>query len=89
LSADYTREDFLSQPGNYSQFDAIAQLTWRASSRVSFLVELAHAHRESDLRSNEYTDDRAWLKVRYGRSLPPPTRPKVPALPAFPNEPRY
>jgi hypothetical protein len=89
VSANYIREDFLNQPGNYSQFDAIAQLTWRASSRVSFLVELARSHRESDLNANSYSDDRAWLKVRYGRSLPPPTQPKVPALPAFPNEPRY
>jgi hypothetical protein len=86
----YLRERFPNLlGGDYNERDATAQVTYRINSRFTMDVELAHTRRQDDLAANSYTDDRVWLKFRYGRALPPPKPAIVPNLPAFPGAPRY
>ena len=89
LYVSYLKEEFRNLGGgNYNQLDTTAQVTYRVNTKLTIDVELARTRRDSDLTSTTYTDDRAWLKIKYGRALPPPTAPIVPPLPAFPNQQR-
>jgi hypothetical protein len=89
LSVSYLKEEFRNLGGgNYNQLDTIAQVTYRINTKLTVDIELARTHRDSDLASQTYTDDRAWLKFKYGRALPPPTTPIVPKLPPFPSQQR-
>jgi hypothetical protein len=86
----YVKEQFRNLlGGDYNELDATAQVTYRINSKFSMDVELARTRREDELDANSYTDDRVWLKFRYGRALPPAKPAIVPNLPAFPGQPRY
>jgi hypothetical protein len=90
VSADYTHDRFTEQNSEFSQWGATAQLTWRAGSMLSLITELTHSRRASTVGSADFIDNRAWVKLRYGRPPKPPGSPgTVPALPSFPSEPHY
>ena len=73
--ANYERDNFYDVLGNSTLGTVSGLLTWRASRMVSVVLEYDHARRESDLRTTEYTDNRGWLKIRYGRT---PDQPPIP-----------
>jgi hypothetical protein len=91
LMANYERDNFYDVLGNSTLGTVSGLLTWRASRMVSVVLEYDHARRESDLRTTEYTDNRGWLKIRYGRTpdQPPGSFVPAPPLPPLPNESRY
>jgi hypothetical protein len=91
LMANYERDSFYDVLGNSTLGTVSGLVTWRASRMVSVVVEYDHARRESDLRTTEYTDNRGWLKIRYGRTpdQPPGSFVPAPPLPPLPNESRY
>ncbi len=85
----YLKEEFRNLlGGNYNQLDTTAQVTYHVNAKLTVDVELARTRRDSDLSTTTYTDDRAWLKIRYGRALPPPPPALVPPLPSFPSRQR-
>ena len=89
LYVSYLKEAFRNLGGgNYNQLDTTAQVTYRINAKLTVDFELARTRRDSDLSSTTYTDDRAWLKIKYGRALPPAPVAVVPQLPAFPNQQR-
>jgi hypothetical protein len=90
LYAIYIREQFNNLlGGDYKQLDATAEMTYHINTKFSVDLEYAHTRRDNGLGSMSYSDNRAWLKLKYGRALPPPRAFVVPSLPAFPREPRY
>jgi hypothetical protein len=64
-------------------------VTWRVGRQLSVVMEYDRSRRESDLRSTEYIDNRAWVKFRFGRGAPLPTGTTVPDLPALPSQSGY
>jgi hypothetical protein len=90
LFAIYTKDQFNNFiGGDYKQFDASAQLTYHVNTRFTVDVEYAHTRRDSALENTTYTDNRAWIKFKYGRALPPPPPGTVPALPGLRRQPLY
>jgi len=86
----YTKDQFANLvASNYRQVDANAQLLYHVNARFTVDVEYAHTRRDSATDVTTYTDNRVWLKFKYGRALPPPPPAAAPALPGLHRQPRY
>ncbi len=89
LSANYERDGFYNVVGNATEYTATALMTWRTGRMVSIVFEYDHSRRESELRTTEYTDNRGWIKIRYGRTPDLAPGNVVPSLPNLPNQPKF
>ncbi len=79
----FLRDQFENTPGSYSQTTSDIKLVWRAGSRLSVNVSYAHTKRQSNLPGTDYTENRVWLSLGYGR---PAQRPPGPATPPLPRQ---
>lgn len=89
LIVTYERDSFVQAANDSNMFTGTAQLTWRASQRLSVITEYAHQRRQSEIRTSEYQDNVVWLRLTYGRVAQAPTGSVVPQLPVLPNQTGY
>jgi Putative beta-barrel porin 2 len=79
LLESYYRQNFENIPGSSSQSITDARLTWQLSRRVSAFLDYTYTKRTSDIASTEFTENRVWISIGYGRPAEVP--PGVPAPP--------
>jgi hypothetical protein len=63
--------------------DTALQLTWRAGSRVSVFLAYYLAKGTSNVTEFQYTENRIWLGITYGRAAEVPPGPPAVRLPAM------
>ena len=68
---------------NDTTTDTSLQLTWRAGSRLSVLVAYYLGKGSGNVPGFEYTENRIWLAVRYGRAAEVPPGPAAVRLPGM------
>jgi hypothetical protein len=86
----YIKEQFPNLfGGDYNVYEGTAQLTYHVNSRVTVDLEFTHTRREAQVSSTGYSENRGWIKFKYGRALPPRSTAVVPALPKYPGQLRY
>jgi hypothetical protein len=78
LSEDFLREHFETVPGSYSQSTTTLSLTWRMGQRLSLAVDYSFAKRQGDLPDTNFTENRLWISVGYGRPAQLPPGPAIP-----------
>lgn len=81
LSGQYFRQQFNTLVGNSNETIADAQLTWHAGRRLSFVFDVDRWTRRSNSPGTNFSEDRVWLRLSYGRPAPPLRGPAVPPLP--------
>jgi hypothetical protein len=67
-----------------TETDTGLQLTWHAGSNVSVFVAYFLSKSSSDIRVNEFTENRLWLSIGYGRAAEVPPGPAPLRLPRNP-----
>jgi len=80
LTEEYLREHFENTPGSYSQSTTSVNLIWRVGRRVSVALDYAYSKRQSNLPDTDFTENRVWLSVGYGRAAQVPPGPATPPL---------
>lgn len=81
LIESYFHQHFLDIPGTATETTSQAQLVWRAGLRVSVIVDFSRSNRHSDIAATNFTEDRGWVRVAWGRPAQRPLRPLAPPLP--------
>lgn len=70
LTAVRTSAQFEQSGGDYDETTAGLNLSWRLTQRVTVRVSYDYFDRSSDSPLSEYTENRYWLTVGYGRGVP-------------------
>lgn len=83
LIGQYFRQEFEVLVGNSTQTLADAQLTWRPGQHLSLVFDINRAHRSGDSPGTDFTENRAWLRLAYGRPAAAPVGPVTPPLPGI------
>ena len=65
LVGNYTKDDF-EQGGDYDEMSAAFGFSFLAGKRLRLDLSVERYDRSSDIATNEYRENRAWLKLRYG-----------------------
>lgn len=81
LIGQYFREEFEVLQGNSTQTLADAQLKWRAGRFWSVIFDINRTSRSSDAPGTDFTENRVWLRLAYGRPAAVPAGPVTPPLP--------
>jgi hypothetical protein len=81
LLEDYYRQNFQNTTGSSKQSTSDARLTWRLSRQLSMSVDYTFTRRQSDVASTEFTENRLWLSIGYGRPAEVPPGVTAPPLP--------
>lgn len=71
LTASYSRNDFKNTVGDFDEIGASAILTWRLGRKLRLLFQYEHFDRNSDLPASGFTENRAWIRLRYGDAVTP------------------
>jgi hypothetical protein len=79
LSASYTSVTYEPPASDYDDLTAGATFSWRLSRNLTLDVKYDFADRNSDAALTEYTENRLWLTIGFGRGDPRATR----AAPTF------
>lgn len=81
LNEFYFHEHFFDIAGSASEITSEAQLTWQAGRHLAVVAEYEHSSRHGDIENTDYTENRAWVRVSWGRPAqvsPGPARPPLP-----------
>lgn len=70
LDANLRSGSFELPGGDYDDLGVRAALDWRMTRRVALRLSYEHANRDSDLAAANYTENRIWLSIGYGRGAP-------------------
>ncbi|GFE82143.1 hypothetical protein GCM10011487_41430 [Steroidobacter agaridevorans] len=70
LDGGYLRSAFEQQGGDYTEASGGLTFSWRLSSRVSINATYDHVDRDSDQQIGDYTENRYWFYIGYGRGVP-------------------
>lgn len=70
VDGSYVRSAFEQPGGDYSEAGAGLTFSWRLSSRVSLNATYDYMDRDSDLATGDYTENRYWFYIGYGRGIP-------------------
>jgi hypothetical protein len=81
LNEGFLKQDFQTAFGDAKEFDTDARLTWRLGRRVSLFFDYTRSQRTSENALTEYTENRFWVSIGYGRPAPVTTGPVTPPLP--------
>jgi hypothetical protein len=81
LADQFYRQNFTNLDQHASENDINAQLAWRASRRVTLTAVVTHAGRNSNIPNTDFTENRVWFSLSYGRLAPLPPGPATPRLP--------
>jgi hypothetical protein len=81
LQDQYFRQVFEELSDTATENDVNLQLIWRASRQLSVTLDLAHSNRHSNIANTEFTENRVWLTLGYGRPAQTPPGPPTPRLP--------
>jgi hypothetical protein len=78
LTEDFIRDHFENTLGSYSQSTTQLNLTWRVGRRLSLSFAYGYAKRTSDLPITDFTENRLWVMIGYGRPAQVPPGPPAP-----------
>ena len=81
LTEYLVRWHFDTEDQSATTTDTALQLTWRVGSRLSVLVAYYLAKGSSNIPGFQYTENRVWLAIRYGRAAEVPPGPAPVRLP--------
>ena len=81
LTEYMVRWQFTSEAENATTTDSILQLTWHVASNVSVFLSYDLAKGTSNIPTFEYTENRVWLSIGYGRAAEVPPGPAPLRLP--------
>lgn len=70
LDATYSKADFREPDSDYDEIAAGLTFSWRLSRSVSLGLTYDYFDRSSDVADGEYTENRYWLSLSYGRGEP-------------------
>jgi Putative beta-barrel porin 2 len=82
LIEQYLREDFTSMIGSFSETSSDAQLKWLPGRHLAVTLDYSHNTRHSDLGGTDFTENRIWLTLGWGRPAQIPPGPQMRALPS-------
>lgn len=83
LTEDMVRWQFTNESENATTTDTVLQLTWRAGSRVSVFLAYYLAKGSGNFPGFQYTENRVWLSIGYGRAAEVPPGPAPVRLPGM------
>jgi hypothetical protein len=81
LIEQYLRQTFENVAGNSTESTTDARVTWKLGRHVSLFLDYQHSLRHSQVAASQYTENRIWLSIGYGRpaqQLPGPPTPPLP-----------
>ena len=81
LTEDVVRWQFTSEGEGATTTDTALQLTWRAGSRLSVFLAYYLAKGSGNVPGFQYTENRVWLSIGYGRAAEVPPGPAPLRLP--------
>jgi Putative beta-barrel porin 2 len=84
LSAHYDHESYQHLAGDYGETSLMARLVQRLGRNLSLMGMYQRAHRSSDIAATEYSENRFWLTLSYGRDAGQ-TGVEAPRLPSSAN----
>jgi Putative beta-barrel porin 2 len=67
LSAHYDRWNYQQLTGDYAETSVMARLVSRLGRNLSLSGMYQRAHRSSDIAATEYSENRYWITLSYGR----------------------
>ncbi len=71
VSADYLRTDFVQSLGDNQEWKSEVRLAWQPTRLLSLSVEYLRVSRKEDVLSQGwYSENRGWVRLRYGSTLP-------------------
>jgi hypothetical protein len=70
VGATYSDAQFEQGVTDYHQLDATLGFVWRLSSTLTFQATYIYSDRTSDAPLGDYTENRIWLSLGYGRGVP-------------------
>jgi hypothetical protein len=70
LILSYADAQFGEPNTDYHQIDADLGFSWRLSSTLSLRASYLYSDRTSDVLLGDYTENRIWLSLGYGRGIP-------------------
>jgi hypothetical protein len=81
LADNFYRQNFSDLEQHASENDIQAMLSWILSRRLSVGLAVTRSERHSDIPNTDFTENRVWLTVSYGRAAQLPPGPATPRLP--------
>lgn len=69
IDGGYRKGDFKDE-GTYTDLSGGVSVNWRLSQRVTLAFAYDHFDRNSDRPAGDYTENRYWLTIGYGRGVP-------------------
>jgi uncharacterized protein (PEP-CTERM system associated) len=70
LSATYGEAEFEQPDSNYEELSTGLTFSWRLSRSLSLELTYDYYDRTSDIADSEYTENRYWLSLAFGRGEP-------------------
>lgn len=70
IAATRTNAQFEQTAADYDETTASLSFSWRLTQRVTLRVSYDYFDRSSDSPLSEYTENRYWLTIGYGRGVP-------------------
>jgi hypothetical protein len=70
VDGGYVRSAFEQGGGDYTEASGGVTFSWRLSQHVSLNATYDHVDRNSDLVIGDYTENRYWFYIGYGRGMP-------------------
>jgi hypothetical protein len=74
LNVSRTAVDYEEPSPDYDELIAGASFSWRLSRNLTLDVKYDFTDRNSDAPTTEYTENRIWLSIGFGRGEPRSTR---------------
>jgi hypothetical protein len=81
LTDAYFKQEFEELNDSATENDVSLQVIWRASRQLTVSLDLAHDNRHSNIAGSDFTENRVWLTLGYGRAAQAPPGPPTPRLP--------
>ena len=81
LIENYFHQHFMDIPGTATETTSEAQLVWHAGRRLSVSVDFSRSNRHGDSAATNFTENRGWVRLAWGRPAQQPVRPVAPRLP--------
>lgn len=66
LTASHARDNFRNVAGDANESGAVLGLSWRVGRQLSVDLSAERSERDADNPLSDYTENRAWLNVRWG-----------------------
>jgi uncharacterized protein (PEP-CTERM system associated) len=82
LSQKFYYQKFNDLAASTTELYTDAHLTWRLGRYLHLTFDFNHSSRHSDFAGSDYTENRLWLMLGYGRPAEVPPGPPRPRLPS-------